>query len=250
MEIVAHRGCSFEYPENSLAAFEQAVREGAHRLELDIRTSKDGVPFVCHDEHTGRISNRQLWVAQHDAAELDTVMRDNGEPLLRFSTLCAKLAGQVELDIELKNVTADSARTVLTDLIDYGFNEHALVTSFYANPLHVMRSAGYTGRVGLIVGSNSRSIRQRAYEAWPFRTLEAIHADTLVMHHRLAHPALVRYLRFRGGSLYLWMTMDDERQPQATRTRYYQNMARKAPAGIIVGRVSEAMHVLRNKNDV
>jgi len=39
---VAHRGASLRYPENTLAAFEAAIRAGADMIELDVRLTADG----------------------------------------------------------------------------------------------------------------------------------------------------------------------------------------------------------------
>jgi glycerophosphoryl diester phosphodiesterase len=48
--IVAHRGSSVRFRENTLEAFRGAAAEGADLFELDIWLSADGVPMVHHDE--------------------------------------------------------------------------------------------------------------------------------------------------------------------------------------------------------
>ena len=47
--IIGHRGASALAPENTLAAFARALRDGAAGIELDVRLSRDGVPVVIHD---------------------------------------------------------------------------------------------------------------------------------------------------------------------------------------------------------
>ena len=49
--VVAHRGASIEYYENTIEAFSAAKEQGADWVELDIRRSKDGVLVVHHDAH-------------------------------------------------------------------------------------------------------------------------------------------------------------------------------------------------------
>ena len=49
--VIAHRGASTEFPENSLDAFSGAFDQGADWIELDVRRSKDGVLVVHHDAH-------------------------------------------------------------------------------------------------------------------------------------------------------------------------------------------------------
>lgn len=60
--IIAHRGDSKIAPENTLPAFELAVKAGADLVELDYHHSADGVPVVFHDGELDRCSNAvALW---------------------------------------------------------------------------------------------------------------------------------------------------------------------------------------------
>jgi glycerophosphoryl diester phosphodiesterase len=52
--VIAHRGAPAEAPENTLLAFEAAVRAGADALELDVRLTADGAPVVIHDATSRR----------------------------------------------------------------------------------------------------------------------------------------------------------------------------------------------------
>ena len=56
--VIAHRGSSAEAPENTLPAFEAAVRRGADAVELDVRLTADGAPVVIHDETLDRTTDR------------------------------------------------------------------------------------------------------------------------------------------------------------------------------------------------
>jgi glycerophosphoryl diester phosphodiesterase len=55
MKIYAHRGASYDYPEMTMAAFEEAVKQGADGVECDLRLSKDGVAVLWHDTDLHRI---------------------------------------------------------------------------------------------------------------------------------------------------------------------------------------------------
>jgi glycerophosphoryl diester phosphodiesterase len=55
--IIAHRGNSSQFPENTLPAFESAVKVGADLVELDYHHSADGVPVVLHDEILSRTTD-------------------------------------------------------------------------------------------------------------------------------------------------------------------------------------------------
>ncbi|MDQ3819478.1 MAG: glycerophosphodiester phosphodiesterase, partial [Acidobacteriota bacterium] len=47
--IIGHRGAAAVAPENTLASFERALRDGADGIEFDVRLARDGVPVVIHD---------------------------------------------------------------------------------------------------------------------------------------------------------------------------------------------------------
>jgi glycerophosphoryl diester phosphodiesterase len=55
--LLAHRGASFQAPENTLASTELAARMGVHGVESDLRISLDGFPFVMHDEDLKRTTD-------------------------------------------------------------------------------------------------------------------------------------------------------------------------------------------------
>jgi len=52
--IIAHRGASGYAPENTMAAFEKAVAQGAHGIETDVHLTRDGKLVIAHDHVLGR----------------------------------------------------------------------------------------------------------------------------------------------------------------------------------------------------
>ena len=68
--IVAHRGASHDAPENTLAAFLEAWRQGADAIEGDFRLTKDGRIVCMHDETTGRTAGADLVAAKSTLAQL------------------------------------------------------------------------------------------------------------------------------------------------------------------------------------
>lgn len=68
--IVAHRGSSADAPENTIAAFRQAVTDGADAIELDVHLSKDKQIVVIHDDTLHRTTSGRGRVSQCSLAEL------------------------------------------------------------------------------------------------------------------------------------------------------------------------------------
>jgi glycerophosphoryl diester phosphodiesterase len=170
VDLQAHRGGRCLWPENTLAAFEGALRLGVTTLELDVVLSADGVPMVLHDlrlhPDIARGPDGQ-WVAapgpavgQLTAAQLqawDVGRLRPGSPTAqafpqqqaadgqRIPTLAQVLAlaarpgaGQVRLDIETKRDPRDPqapdpalfARAVLDAVRAAGLLERTTLQSF------------------------------------------------------------------------------------------------------------------------
>src|ERR671929_155263 len=73
--VIAHRGASAYAPENTMPAFELAVRQGADMLELDVQRSADDVLVVFHDDTTERWDGKKRLVASCTLAELQVMRR-------------------------------------------------------------------------------------------------------------------------------------------------------------------------------
>ncbi|HKO15027.1 MAG TPA: glycerophosphodiester phosphodiesterase family protein [Gemmatimonadaceae bacterium] len=69
--VIAHRGNSAHAPENTLAAFDQALAAGADALELDVRLTRDGAVVVLHDPDLVRTTGVQGLVGEMDLAAVE-----------------------------------------------------------------------------------------------------------------------------------------------------------------------------------
>jgi glycerophosphoryl diester phosphodiesterase len=70
VEIVAHRGASYDAPENTVAAQELAWKHGADAAEFDVRATKDNQLAIMHDPTTKRTTGRDAKFAELTLAEL------------------------------------------------------------------------------------------------------------------------------------------------------------------------------------
>ena len=68
--VIAHRGVSGSYPENTLSAFQAAIDIRAEMVELDISTSKDGIPVTVHDRTVDRTTDFEGDVQSFSLEEL------------------------------------------------------------------------------------------------------------------------------------------------------------------------------------
>lgn len=74
--VIAHRGASDSIAEHTLAAYQQAIDDGADALECDARLTADGVLVCVHDRRIDRTSDGRGVVSAKTYAELS--QRDYG----------------------------------------------------------------------------------------------------------------------------------------------------------------------------
>jgi glycerophosphoryl diester phosphodiesterase len=140
--VVAHRGASARVPENTLAAFEAAVADGADVVELDIRLSEDGIPVVLHDPDVSTTTDGNGYVHELTLAEIKRLdaSRGRGErqeiPSLVEALEAIRGSG---VNLEIKNLPGEAAfdspreatlEAALDVLREARFDGAVLVSSF------------------------------------------------------------------------------------------------------------------------
>ena len=107
--VVAHRGASAAAPENTLAAFDLALEQGARFVECDVHLSADGVPVVIHDETVDRTTDGGGSVADLTLAQLQALdagrwlgPRFAGQSIPTLDATLALCAGKARVFVELK----------------------------------------------------------------------------------------------------------------------------------------------------
>ncbi|MCE9566861.1 MAG: glycerophosphodiester phosphodiesterase [Planctomycetes bacterium] len=70
VEIIGHRGASFDAPENTLASIRLAWEQHADAIDFDVWQSRDGHVVVFHDATTKRIGGVEKLVSEQSLEEL------------------------------------------------------------------------------------------------------------------------------------------------------------------------------------
>jgi len=73
MKIYAHRGASHDFPEMTMVAYENAVKQGADGFECDLRLTKDGVAVLWHDADLIRRANNEAIIHESTYAQLSAI---------------------------------------------------------------------------------------------------------------------------------------------------------------------------------
>jgi glycerophosphoryl diester phosphodiesterase len=134
---IAHRGASALAPEHSLRAYELALAQGAHVLELDLRLTRDAVLMVAHDRTLRRTAGREeAWseLTRAQIAELlgSRMPLDVDQVLERFPA--------ARFNLELKDETLDAARVLARALGRHGAEGRVLVASRHVRVLEELRT--------------------------------------------------------------------------------------------------------------
>jgi glycerophosphoryl diester phosphodiesterase len=101
----AHRGGASEAPENTMPAFEHAVRLGYRYLETDVHVTADGVLLAFHDDRLDRVTDRTGVIAELPWTEVERALVDGREPIPRLEDLLATWP-DVRINIDPKHDAA------------------------------------------------------------------------------------------------------------------------------------------------
>lgn len=107
--VMAHRGGSHEFEENTMAAFRACYEQGIRGFETDVRMTKDDVLVILHDDSLDRTHNASGAVESKTAAELKDVVSKQGHRfrflfLEEFLDFFADKPGvYIELELKVRN---------------------------------------------------------------------------------------------------------------------------------------------------
>jgi glycerophosphoryl diester phosphodiesterase len=138
--IVGHRGASADYPENTLLAFEQALAQGAHALEFDVRLAGDGVPVVIHDATLDRTTDATGPVAAIPSTELTQVNAGSGQAVSTLDDVLEHV-GDVPIIVEVKETVAAGATAECLER--HAAAGRAVVGSFESQALEPFRRRSF-----------------------------------------------------------------------------------------------------------
>lgn len=212
--IIGHRGASADAPENTLAAFDLALKAGADGVEFDVRLACDRIPVVIHDATLRRTARREGQVAALTSAELRRLDvcswfgrndMSGGVPTLD-ETL--ELVGKRSrtIYVEMKFETADDYAALAAEVVEsvkrQSLEGRAVIKSFnHASLSEIKRLAPEIRTAALFKRTFAR----------PLLTTEnvvssalACGADEVSLHRTLLRDETVLAARERGLDTLVW----------------------------------------------
>jgi len=209
--IGAHRGASATHPENTLAAFREAVRLGAAMVELDLRRSADGQVVVMHDRTVDRTTNGKGKVSKLKLARLRRLdagrHRGDGFAGERIPTLAEVLDWAppgVWLNLQIKGHATFLATDAARQVAARGMLRRALLACG-----NLAARDARTVNPALLICNLARQETREAY----IHHAAATRADFVQLHHLrgLPEPELVALAHASGLRV---IYFDDAEKPE------------------------------------
>ncbi|AIY89981.1 glycerophosphodiester phosphodiesterase family protein [Geoglobus acetivorans] len=145
--VLAHRGYSAKYPENTIISFVEAVYAEADGVELDVWLSRDGVAFVFHDSTLEKVNGDSRKVKELTFDELKSVSLEMGQRIPSLEDVLNAIPKYVIVDIEIKD--RDAVEEVMR-IIDQHDHDRVLITSFDPQTLRDCRKMNGGIKLGLL----------------------------------------------------------------------------------------------------
>lgn len=145
--IFAHRGSSAYAPENTVAAFDLAYRQGADAIELDAKLTVDGHVVVIHDQTVDRTTGASGRISELSLAELRELdvgsyfdVSFQGERIPTLDEVFEVIGQQIYINVELTNYASifDALPDNVAKLVQkHNLSKRVLFSSF--NPFALIR---------------------------------------------------------------------------------------------------------------
>ncbi|HEY7122868.1 MAG TPA: glycerophosphodiester phosphodiesterase family protein [Ktedonobacterales bacterium] len=223
LELVAHRGGAALAPENTLAAFQNALTVGVDAVEMDVHLTRDGEVVVFHDNVLDNKTDGHGNIADATWAELQTLNAaakyPNGwserAPISSLAEVVQILKGKVRVQIEIKRMQRDGQHSrypqiearVVDILRAAGVLNQVLIISYDWGCLTAVKTLEPRLLVGTIVAPESLALLPIPNQMTPFaliQTIRNLQADYLNIESNLVTKYLVDRAHASGLKVGVW----------------------------------------------
>lgn len=180
-EIVAHRGASWDAPENTLSAIDIALEQEADAIEIDVRMTGDGHVVLMHDASAMRTTNDTSgrWVRDMTLEEVRSLDAGSwfssefaGEKVPTLEEAFELNGRRATLFIEMKD-NNDEINEQVVDLIEeHNMENHVKVMAFSQDQLQDIKALNEDIETVMIVstfyGDMSRLVNDEALDNFAF----------------------------------------------------------------------------------
>jgi len=203
--IIGHRGASGTAPENTLAAFSEAITQGAGMVELDVQLTLDDKLVVIHDETLNRTTGSMGKVKDYTLLDLQSLDAGKwfaphftGERIPTLEEVLKVIPEEIRINIELKNnlVNYPGLETkVITIIAELNLAERVIISTFNYESLALVKNLAPHLATGLLYQQPLKD---------PLKLAEKLKVQALHPHYSLVTPQLVERAHQKGYPVYTW----------------------------------------------
>lgn len=209
-KIIAHRGASGYAPENTMEAFELAVKQKADGIEIDVHLSKDNQVIIMHDETINRTTNGHGYIKDYTFEELQSFNANNDMADFTFCHI-PRLEELLELikesntllNIELKTdqIHYKNIEEIVLELVKQYKVEHLVFySSFNHYSMTKIKELDSNAKIGLLYFEG-------LYQPWNYALLAK--ADALhPFHQNLKIPNYIAECHRNNIKVNVWTVND------------------------------------------
>jgi len=220
--ILGHRGASALAPENTLAAFARAIRDGADGIEFDVRLSRDRVPVVIHDatlKRTGKVDRLVSdlpagelseidvgkWFAGRDRDRAQSFAGEKLPTLAQVFELFSSNTGLLYIEMKCNPGEGSALAAELVRLSrEFQMASRVVVESFDLDAIAQVKKNDLKIRTAALFEPRlSRPFSTMRQLKMIDHALE-VGADEIALHHTLAGPRIVEKAARKGLEIVVW----------------------------------------------
>ncbi|MDM5297355.1 glycerophosphodiester phosphodiesterase family protein [Bacillus pumilus] len=221
MYIIAHRGSSSAAPENTIAAFDLAVQQGADYIELDVQLTMDQQVVVIHDETVDRTTDGSGPVkgyTLHQLKKLDAGSwfdsRYTHERIPTLQEILERYSQRIGILIEIKHPKRQIGieKEVVDIMKRFSYSRHIMVQSFDDTALQRIKTYSPSLRTAYIIKPSVIKLAKRKLAAY------STFADCLNMKKTMINRYWINRIHSFRMDVFIWTIKD---QQTANRLKKY-----------------------------
>jgi glycerophosphoryl diester phosphodiesterase len=233
--IIGHRGASAVAPENTMAAFHEAIAAGSDGIEFDVRLSRDGVPVIIHDSSLRRTTGLPHRIADLTSSEIDSLHVEVPRLQQLFSIFeTNNLMLFLEMKCDSPSEHRPLAEACCKLINEYSLKDRVIIECFDSSALQVVKTIDSEIRTATLFqpsfSTPSVLLDQRIIDQ-----TTAVGASAVALHHRIARERLVQKARDAGLHVAVW-TVDDPAWIEHARSIGVDALITNDPAAMLAHR--------------
>ncbi len=217
-KVIAHRGGAKLAPENTLAAFKNAIELGVDMIEIDVAQTSDSVVVVLHDDRVDRCSNG---VGRIDSLSYDYVKTlDAGswfseeykdERIPTLDEVFELINGQVILLIEIKGgseVYPGLERRTVEAIQKYDAGSWTIVQSFNEKAVERVKALDPSIITYYLLGWNFPEYYESLVNKGEESVSQVYNYDGIAVHYSVLNATRVDSIKSAGLGIFTWTVND------------------------------------------